>query len=140
MKYAKHPLDTAYHVGDTDAEQIYRGALSSILFQPTKDRIRFVFDETVAHFKELPDGVSVTFANSQQSETYDLLVVADGLGSKLRGQMLNTKPREQIHDEGVHVAYFTINRDLLQGSKLAKWYNATGGRVVSYRRYLRGVT
>lgn len=47
--------------------------------------------------------------------------------------MLGRKPSEQIRDQGLHVAYFTINRDLLQGSKLAKGYSATGGRIAILR-------
>jgi hypothetical protein len=47
--------------------------------------------------------------------------------------MLNSKSQEQLYDEAVHVAYFTIKSDLLQGGRLAKWYNATGGRVVFLR-------
>ena len=54
-------------------------------------------------------------------------------GSKIRGMMLNTKPQEHFHGEGVHVAYFTIKSDLLQGGRLAKWYSSTGGRVVFLR-------
>jgi 2-polyprenyl-6-methoxyphenol hydroxylase-like FAD-dependent oxidoreductase len=47
--------------------------------------------------------------------------------------MLQRDPSEQIHDEGVHVAYFTIKKDLLQGSRLAEWHNLTGGRCVFLR-------
>ncbi len=42
------------------------------------------------------DGVVVTFAKSKKVKTYDLLVAADGLGSKICGMMLNSKPREQL--------------------------------------------
>lgn len=96
-------------------------------------RAQLVFNESVESFEQHDDGVIVTFASSKARRKYDLLVAADGMGSKIRGMMLKTNPREQVHDEGVTVAYFTIKNDLLQGSRLAKWYNTTGGRCIFLR-------
>ena len=70
---------------------------------------------------------------SKETKTYDLLVAADGLGSKIRGMMLNSKSQDQFYDAGVHIAYFTVKSDLLQGSRLAKGINATGGRAIFLR-------
>ena len=113
--------------------EIFRGALAKIFIDPIIKRIKLIFDETIDHFEQRDNGVEVTFAKSKEVKTYDLLVAADGLGSKIRGKMLNAKPREQIHGEGVHSAYFTIKSDLLQGGRLAKWYNGTKGRAVFLR-------
>ena len=117
----------------TSEYEIFRGALAKIFIGPIIKRVKFIFSEFVDHFEQRDDGVVVTFAKSKEVKTYDLLVAADGFGSRIRGMMLNSKPQEQIHDEGVHVAYFTIKSDLLQGSRFSKWYNATGGRVVFLR-------
>lgn len=117
----------------TSEFEIFRGALAKIFIDPIIKRVKIVFDESIDHFEQRGDGVVVTFSKSKETKTYDLLVAADGLGSKIRGMMLNSKPQEQIYGEGVHVAYFTIKSDLLQGGRLAKWYNATGGRVVFLR-------
>ena len=117
----------------TSEFEIFRGALAEIFINPIKKRVKLIFDESVHHFEQRDNGVAVTFAKSKEVKTYDLLVAADGLGSKIRGMMLNSNPQEQLYDEGVHVAYFTIKRDLLQGDRLAKWYNTTGGRVVFLR-------
>jgi 2-polyprenyl-6-methoxyphenol hydroxylase-like FAD-dependent oxidoreductase len=95
--------------------------------------VKLIFDETVEHFNEHESGIDVTFTKSKEVKTYDLLVAADGSGSRIRGVMLNTKPREQIHDEGMHCAYWTCNKDLLEGSRMAKWHNDVGGRVVVLR-------
>jgi 2-polyprenyl-6-methoxyphenol hydroxylase-like FAD-dependent oxidoreductase len=116
----------------TSEFEIFREELAKIFIDPILNRVKLIFDETVDHFEQRDDGVVVTFAKTKVVEKYDLLVAADGLGSKIRGMMLNSKPQEQIYDEGVHVAYFTIKRDLLQG-RLAKWYTVTGGRVVFLR-------
>lgn len=117
----------------TSEFEIFRGALAKIFVDPIIERVKLIFDESVDHFEQRDDGVVVSFAKSKEVKTYDLLVAADGLGSMIRGMMLNSKSQEQLYDEGVHVAYFTIKSDLLQGGRLAKWYNATGGRAVFLR-------
>lgn len=50
-----------------------------------------------------------------------------------RGMVLNAESSTCIHDEGVHVAYFTIKKDLLKGSLLAKGHGYTRGRVLFLR-------
>lgn len=115
----------------TSEFEIFRGVLAKIFMDLILDRVKLIFDETIDSFKQLDNGVVVTFAKSKEVKTYDLLVAADGLSSKIRGMMPNSKPQE--HNDGIHVAYFTIKSDLLQDSRLAKWYNATGGRVVFLR-------
>ena len=140
------PVATLRATGRTDVQsitseyEIFRGALAKIFIDPVIERVKLIFDESVDHFEQRDDGVVVTFAKSKEVKTYDLLVAADGLGSRIRGMMLNTKPQEQIYDEGVHVAYFTIKSDLLQGSRFSKWYNATAGRIVFLRPDPAGLT
>lgn len=97
------------------------------------ERVKLILGEFVEKVEQCEGEVVVTFGKSKEVRTYDLLVAADGLGSKIRGMMLKSRPQEQIHDEGVHAAYFTIKRDMLQGGRLAKWYNTTGGRVIFLR-------
>ena len=117
----------------TSEFEIFRGALAEIFIRPLMKRVKLVFNDYISAFEQDDTGVTVTFANSKQQQKYDLLVAADGWTSKIRGLMLNTNPREQVHDEGIHVAYFTIKKDLLNGSNLAKWYNTTGGRCILVR-------
>lgn len=82
----------------TSEYEIHRGALASIFLRPSEDKIKMIFDETVDHFSQRDDGkVDVSFTKSKDTTTYDLLVAADGLSSRIRGQMLNAKSREQIH-------------------------------------------
>lgn len=117
----------------TSEYEIFRGDLAKIFIEPILDRVNIVFDEYVDTYEQRQDSVVVTFAKSKQVKAYDLLVAADGLGSRIRGMMMNTKPSEQVHDEGVYASFFVIKQDLLGGSKLAKWYNTTGGRCVFLR-------
>jgi 2-polyprenyl-6-methoxyphenol hydroxylase-like FAD-dependent oxidoreductase len=133
------PVGTIEATGRTDVQsftseyEIFRGELAKIFITPVLDRVKLLFNESVERFEQEDDGVQVAFSGSKERVKYDLLVAADGLGSKIRGAILNCSPREHIHDEGVHAAYFTINRDLLQGSRLAKGYISRGGRVIYLR-------
>lgn len=117
----------------TSEYEIFRGELAKIFIDSVVDKVKVIFDETVETFEEEEDGVLVTLAKSKKVEKYDLLVAADGLGSKIRGKILNAKPSDQIYDEGVHIAYFTIKEDLLKGCLLAKGVSSTGGRAVNIR-------
>jgi 2-polyprenyl-6-methoxyphenol hydroxylase-like FAD-dependent oxidoreductase len=132
------PIATSRGTGRSDIQsftseyEIFRGALAKIFIEPIVERVKLIFNESVDQYEQGDEGVLVTFA-SQRKEIYDLLVAADGLRSKLRGSMLNKSPHEQIHEEGVHAVYFTVKKDLLQGSRLAKWHNMTGGRCVFLR-------
>ena len=117
----------------TSEYEIFRGKLAAIFFEPIKDKVKFVFDETVKEFVQHDDRVHVEFSNGKEAEVYDLLVAADGIGSRIRGQMLNTPSSDQIRGEGCYASYFTIKSDLLQGERMAKWFNDTNGRIVFLR-------
>lgn len=117
----------------TSEYEIFRGALADILFAPIRDRVRLVLNDSVERYDQVADKVNVTLARSQRTESFDLLVAADGLRSRTRGLMLGAPPREQIYDEGVHVAYFTIDQHLLGESRLARQRNMTRGRCVLLR-------
>lgn len=117
----------------TSEYEIFRGALAKIFIDPIIDRVTTIFNESVDHFEQLDDGVLVTFTKSKETKHYDLLIAADGVRSKIRAAMLKTTPEEHILSKGVHVAYFTIKKDLLQGGQLAKWYNATNRRAIFLR-------
>jgi 2-polyprenyl-6-methoxyphenol hydroxylase-like FAD-dependent oxidoreductase len=119
--------------GPTSEYEIFRGKLAEILLRPALKTAKIVYGETVESYEEQEDGVLVTFTKSKKTERYDLLVATDGLRSKIRGQMLGTTPGEHIHDSGVFVSFFTIKQDLLEGSRLSKWFNDTNGRGIFLR-------
>lgn len=112
----------------TSEYEIFRGELGKILIEPVLEQVELIYDETVDDYEEMTDGVNVTFSNSKETKMYDLLVAADGFGSKLRAKMMGTSTREHIVDEGVRAAYWTMKGDLLKGERLAKGISATGGR------------
>ncbi|KAM0709786.1 hypothetical protein Q7P35_003827 [Cladosporium inversicolor] len=133
------PIATLLATGRTDIQtltseyEIFRGALANIFISPILPKITILYDETISTYSQQADSVTVTFAKSKKVETYDLLVGADGSYSKIRGAMLGAHPAEQVHGEGVHIAYFTIKQDLLKGSKIAQGHNDTGGRCACLR-------
>jgi hypothetical protein len=53
---------------------IFRGKLGSIFLGPIKDKVNFVFDETIKSFVQHEDSVYVEFSNGKEPESYDLLV------------------------------------------------------------------
>jgi 2-polyprenyl-6-methoxyphenol hydroxylase-like FAD-dependent oxidoreductase len=133
------PIATLMATGRTDIQtmtseyEIFRGALANVFMSPVLDQVTMIYDEKVESYEQHDDKVTATFAKSKKVETYDLLVAADGYYSKIRGAMLDANPSDQLHGEGVHIAYFTIKSDLLKGSKLAKGHNTTGGRCICLR-------
>ncbi|QDS70005.1 hypothetical protein FKW77_003501 [Venturia effusa] len=133
------PAGTIRATGRTDIQsftsefEIFRGTLAKIFMDPISERVNIIYDEHIVHYEQRDEGVAVTFAKSKETKIYDLLVAADGYGSKIRGMMMNTTPQEHMFGQGVHVAYFSIKNDLLQGSRMARWYNTTNGRVIFLR-------
>ncbi|KAK3112974.1 hypothetical protein LTR53_010184 [Teratosphaeriaceae sp. CCFEE 6253] len=129
------PIATLGASGRTDVQsvtsefEIFRGALASIFMNPVKAQVQLIFDESVDTFDQHEDRVDVTFKNGKLPQSYDLLVAADGFSSRIRGKITNADPRDHIRDEGLHVCYFTLQKDLLNGSNFARWHNDTGGRV-----------
>lgn len=117
----------------TSEYEIFRGELAKIFMDTFQGKVELILDEMVESYESEDDGVMVKFKRSGESRKFDLLVAADGLGSKIRGMMLNANPQDQFHDEGTHIAYFTVDKDFLEGSKLAKGFCAPGGRVVFMR-------
>jgi 2-polyprenyl-6-methoxyphenol hydroxylase-like FAD-dependent oxidoreductase len=117
----------------TSEYEIFRGDLARIFWKRVEGKVEVVFEETVESYEQQDDKVFVTFANGKQPASYDLLVAADGLGSRIRGMMLGTSPSTHIHDEGTYASFFVIEKDLLNGSKLAKWYTTTAGRSIFLR-------
>ena len=88
----------------TSEFEIFRGALAKIFIDRIIKQVKLIFDKSVDHFERNKDGVVVTFSKSKEVKTYDLLVAADGLGSKIRGMMLDSDAREQLYNEGIYLS------------------------------------
>ena len=116
--------------------EIFRGDLARILFDLTKDNenINYVFGEQVASMQqnEVVDGpVVVEFANGLPTSEYDLVIACDGATSRTRAIGLGCGVRTHIKPTNCWAAYFSIQKDLLQGSKIGQAHSAVGGRFVA---------
>ena len=145
------PYGTLRATGDADQQsfvseyEIFRGDLAQILFDLTQDNqnIKYVFGEQVASMQqdEKNNGpVRVDFTNGLPTSEYDLVVACDGATSRTRAMGLGGGVRDHIRPTNCWAAYFSIARDLLDGSKIGQAYSAPGGRFLAIGPDPSGVT
>ncbi|KAI0909623.1 hypothetical protein F4824DRAFT_488301 [Ustulina deusta] len=98
----------------TSEYEILRGDFVKILYNLTKNRsnVQHVFGTSVENFTQDdendPHGkVHVTFSDGRQ-EDYDLVLGADGTGSKTRRIMLGPDAPDPRHSTGGYISYFSI--------------------------------
>lgn len=103
----------------TDFE-IMRGDLCQLLHDATKGRAKYVFGMYVQQIKQTDDFAEVLFSDGSK-ERFDLVVGADGQGSRTRRMMLDVDAPDPFHSLGVYAGYFTIHQELREGEA----YNAT---------------
>ena len=85
---------------------ILRGDLVDILYRATKDKVEYIFGDSIVGMVQTPGHVRVTFA-SGASRTFDLVVGADGLRSHTR-QMVFGDDAGCVKDLGYFVSIFSI--------------------------------
>lgn len=117
--------------------EIFRGDLAQILFDMTKDdkNIKYVFGEQVASMeqneKDEDRSLTVKFANGLPTSKYDLVIACDGATSRTRAMGFGYGVRDHIKPTNCWAAFFSIEKDLLKGSKLGQGYSAIGGRFIA---------
>lgn len=67
----------------TNETEILRGSFAKVLYDATRDRTEWRFGDQIGKKVEREKGVDVTFQSGRE-ETYDLVVLADGVGSRTR--------------------------------------------------------
>ena len=131
-----------FHTADTGADgptaemEILRGDLARLLYEPAKDHVTYRFGDSIAGVAPNDDGAIVTFAGGT-SERYDLVVVAEGVGSRTRELVFPGENASRWMK--LTIAYLTIPRRA-DDDHLWRWYNAPGGRSVSLRPDRHGTT
>ena len=136
------PYGTLRATGNPDQQslvseyEIFRGDLAEVLFDLTKDNksIKYVFGEQVVSMQqnEKDDGpITVEFANGLPTSEYDLVVACDGATSRTRAIGLGCGVRTHIKPTNCWAAYFSIEQDLLKGSKIGQGFSAVGGRLLA---------
>lgn len=122
--------------GFTTDFEIMRGDLCRLLFDATENRAKYIFGTSIESFKEKGDCIEVRFMDGK-TDRFDLLVGADGQGSRTRKMMLGSDTADAFYPfKDVYVAYFTITRPMKDGDDyIATSYMAPGNRVVFLRRH-----
>ena len=111
--------------------EILRGELAAILFDVTKDDVSYIFGDMVETLEDLGKEVRVRFANGTATATFDLVVAADGIGSKIRGMGLGTGV-SQVKTLNSFMSYFSIPRSDMD-TMWSRVHWAEGGRNMLLR-------
>lgn len=135
------PFATMKATGDPNQQslvseyEIFRGDLAQILFDMTKDneRINYVFGEQISSIQQAEEAelITVEFANGHPTMQYDLVVACDGATSRTRAMGLSCGVRDHIRSLNCWTAYFSLEKDLLDGSKIGQAWTTTGGRFLA---------
>lgn len=115
--------------GPTAEIEILRGRLSQIVLGTVSAEVEQRWGTYVTAVAQDADGVDVELADGTR-ERYDLLVVAEGRGSRTRRLVMGD--RTEIRDAGVSMAYGTIDRRP-DDTDFWDWYTAPRGRSVTLR-------
>jgi 2-polyprenyl-6-methoxyphenol hydroxylase-like FAD-dependent oxidoreductase len=115
-------------IGTSELE-ILRGDLAQILYNHTKEDTEYLFGNQIVSLNEFENGVKVSFQNGEE-RTFDLVICADGIRSKTRSLIFGDEP--VVRFLNLYISYFTIPKTP-SDSRWARWYNATGSRVVFIR-------
>ncbi|MGW1996036.1 FAD-dependent oxidoreductase [Embleya sp. NPDC001921] len=117
----------------TSEYEIMRGDLVRILHDATKDDVDHVFGIGVESFEQDDEKVVAHFSDDS-SDTYDLLVGADGQGSRTRRAVLPAASPDPYRRVGIHMAYWFVPR-IASDTRIRDTYNAPGGRMIMRRSH-----
>ncbi|MGW6008383.1 FAD-dependent monooxygenase [Streptomyces sp. NPDC055210] len=116
----------------TSEYEIMRGDLVRILHDASKGDTEYVFGVSVDGFEQDDQKVIAHFSDGSSGE-YDLLVGADGQGSRIRRAILpaDCDPYWRV---GIHMAYWFIPR-IASDSNIRDTYMVPGGRQIMRRSH-----
>ncbi|KAJ5664343.1 FAD/NAD(P)-binding domain-containing protein [Penicillium longicatenatum] len=116
----------------TSEYEIMRGDLVRILYDATKDNVKYIFGQTVERFAQDKKEVIAYFSDGSY-DTFDILVGADGQGSRIRKAIMPPGSIPYLKF-GIHMAYWFIPR--ADGdNNIRKTYNCSGGRMIMRRTH-----
>ncbi|KAG6030428.1 hypothetical protein E4U41_000097 [Claviceps citrina] len=112
-KLEARPGEDPGRQGFSSEFEIMRGDLCRLLVERTGRSTEYVFGKHVVGFRNGADCVAVTFSDGEEA-AYDVLVAADGQGSRIRRMLLERAAdpsADYSRDLGVYLAYFTMPRE-----------------------------
>jgi 2-polyprenyl-6-methoxyphenol hydroxylase-like FAD-dependent oxidoreductase len=116
----------------TSEYEIMRGDLVRILHEAAKNDAEYVFDKSVDGFDQDADRVTVNFSDGT-SGAYDLLIGADGEGSRIRRALL-PEGFDPYWRVGIHMAYWFVPR-IASDTGIRDTYMVPGGRQIMRRSH-----
>ncbi|MFF1574363.1 FAD-dependent monooxygenase [Leifsonia sp. NPDC058292] len=117
----------------TSEYEIMRGDLVRILYDATKNDVDYVFGKSVDSFEQDDDRVVAHFSDGWADE-YDVLIGADGQGSRIRRAILPEGTADPYWRTGIHMAYWFIPRTSTD-SNIRDTYMVPGGRQIMRRSH-----
>ena len=117
----------------TSEYEIMRGDIVRIFYDATKGNTQYIFGKTVERFEQDEKGVTAHFSDNT-SDTFDLLVGADGQGSRVRKAILPPDSPEPYLRLGLQMAYYFIPRTA-HDSNIRRTYISPGGRMIFRRSH-----
>lgn len=116
----------------TSEYEIMRGDLVRILHDATKDDAEYVFGKSVDGFDQDEHHVTAHFSDGTSGE-YDLLIGADGQGSRTRRALL-PEGFDPYWRVSIHMAYWFVPR-IASDSNIRDTYMVPGGRQIMRRSH-----
>ncbi|MCX4967079.1 FAD-dependent monooxygenase [Streptomyces sp. NBC_00654] len=116
----------------TSEYEIMRGDLVRILYKATKDDAEYVFGKRLDGFDQHFDKVTTHFSDGTSGE-YDLLIGADGQGSRTRRALL-PEGFDPYRHVGIHTAYWFVPR-IASDTNIRDTYMIPGGRQIMRRSH-----
>ncbi|MEV4096538.1 FAD-dependent monooxygenase [Streptosporangium saharense] len=116
----------------TSEYEIMRGDLVRILHEASRDDTEYVFGLSVDGFEQDEQKVVAHFSDGS-SGAFDLLVGADGQGSRIR-QAILPAGHDPYWRVGIHMAYWFVPR-IASDSDIRDTYMVPGGRQIMRRSH-----
>jgi len=104
--------DLTASVNTIDVE-LPRGALTRILYDLTKDKVEYVFGDSVTGLRETEDGIDAEFLH-REAERFDIVVGADGIHSTTR-RLLFGPEEDYVRHLGPLVAIWDLQPGVVKG-------------------------
>ncbi len=116
----------------TSEYEIMRGDLVRILHEATKGDAEYVFGKSVDGFDQDADRVTAHFSDGTSGD-FDLLIGADGQGSRIRRALL-PEGFDPYWRVGIHMAYWFVPR-IASDTNIRDTYMVPGGRQIMRRSH-----
>ncbi|KAL8652113.1 MAG: hypothetical protein Q9226_004397 [Calogaya cf. arnoldii] len=117
----------------TSEYEIMRGDFVRILYDATQKNVQYMFGKTVEHFEQDDHSVKVRFSDGSTG-TYDMLVGADGQGSRIRAAIQPPDAPDPVRHLGAYLAYWFIPR-IPTDNHLCKLYHIPRSRMIMSRTH-----